>query len=133
MRLSDIGLDGKQSKLLMELAYESIIEDIYERTERILRYHYGVKDIKKPFVPPTIWGQPILLPRNKLSRSLGTDVWGRRAELIEKEYKRDVTRLAELIIIVEKLEKWFADEKDKAMTESVNAFLGATKKVRKRP
>lgn len=132
MTIKNIDLDARKSKLLMELAYASIIEDIHERTERIIRYHFGVKDIKKPFVPPIIWGQPIMLPKSKFRRRLGNDVWGSRAEHVEKEYKQDVARLADLIPIVEELERWFAAEKEKSINENVNAFLGASKKVPKR-
>jgi hypothetical protein len=132
MTIKNIDLDARKSKLLMELAYASIIEDIHERTERIVQYHFEVKDIKKPFVPPIIWGQPIRLPKRKMWRELGNEVWGRRAELIEKEYKQDVARLAELIPIVEELERWFAAEKEKTINENVNAFLGTSKKVPKR-
>lgn len=126
MGLKDIKLDTRQSSLLMQLAYAAIIEEIHERTERVMRYHYGVKDIKKPFVPPTVWGQPILLPKQRFYR-LSQAVWGQRTELIEKEYRQDIARLAELIAIVEELERWFAERKEKAMNESVNAFLGSVK------
>jgi hypothetical protein len=134
MTIKNIDLDARKSRLLMELAYASIIEDIHQRTERILRYHYGVKNIKKPFVPPLIWGLPILLPQSKFRRGLGHEVWGKRAEHIEKEYKQDVARLADLIPIAEELERWFAAEKENTINENVNAFLGSmkSKKVRKR-
>lgn len=132
MNLTDLDLDVRKSKLLMELAYDSIIEDMHERIERVVRYHYGIKDIKKPFLHPTLWGLPISMPKQNFWRKARSDVWGKRGELLEKEYKMDVERLAELVPIVEELERWFAAEKEKTIDANVNAFLGSIKKPKRR-
>lgn len=123
-----IELDDRRFKILMEIAYAALIEDIHKRTERMLRFHYASRKLQKPFIPPEIHARDILMPSQEFYRRLGTRTWGERSKLLEQEYEADRKRMADLAPLATLLEAWFEETKEQ---KSVDEFLG--KNLKKKP
>lgn len=121
-------IDDRRFRILMQIAYDALIEDIHQRTERMLRFHYGQRKLQQPFIPPEIHARDILLPSQGFYRRLGNRTWGGRTKLLEQEYNADKKAMADLVPLASFLEAWFEETKEADMQESVDEFLGRNTK-----
>lgn len=123
-------LDDRRFRILMEIAYSAIIEEIHKTTERVLRYHYGQRKIHVATVHPSLFAKSLLMPGQEFLRKTDFKIWGKREEKMEYEYRRDVKRLTDLLPIVNMLERWFELKKNPPPDDE---FLGTiTKKPNKK-